>query len=169
VARTAKASATGAGRRAPLDVTKLHERAKALRTRIVKNVPLTVKIDLRLYQALIEAAEAHETDLSGIAREALAAGLQSIQNFAPADQFEPASIRPWAQAASRPPNAYEAITSAQMSDDPLIAAALSGGMRRGVGMQRPMRQHDARAPLDDEDLEGQLAQPAPAEPVAEEV
>ena len=124
--------------KAPLDLTALHARAKELKIRSSKRVALSVRVDESLYLALIEAGEKKGVDLAEILRMSIAMGLKHVDEYVTPETFKPVTIAPWASATpSRPFNAVEQLEGMDMQD-PLVRAALSGGMHRQAGMQRPI-------------------------------
>lgn len=166
MART-KRAVSPSKRAVPIDVTALRERAKKLEARIQYTVPITIKIDARMYEALVESTEKYEVRFADMVRRTIAEGLAHLTEFvSPYEEpFAPAEYRP-GRGLSRTRNALEQITGQpvvreQMVDnnDPLVAATLGMGVRAGmprrVGGQRAPSTvaHSIASALDDDEAE----------------
>lgn len=148
MART-KRAVSPAKRAAPIDVSALRERVKKIEARISYTVPVTVKIDARMYEALVNAAEKYEVRFVDIVRRSIAEGLSHMTEFvSPFDEsFETPEYRP-GRGMSRNRNALEQLTGQPVTrermvddNDPLVAATLNMGMRAGA----PRREANPRA------------------------
>jgi hypothetical protein len=145
-----------------VDLAALHARASALEAQHRQQVELRFRIDPRLYAVLIETAEKHEVRLRDLVPRALALGLEHVGEFVPPhDERSILHEREFSphRGQSRGISAYEAIVGQPVQpplipedDDPLIAAALSIGQRRGMarGPIGPRRPATMPSTLDDE-------------------
>lgn len=157
MARTKKATQGGEAR-GPVDVQKLHERARRLKTNVRKTVQIGAKIDARMYESLIEAAERFQVDLSEVVRRAIAQGLPGIAAFSADDEWKPPGYLP-GRGFSRPPSTLEIAVGATPAEDeagttgpvdPLMARFIPGGMRRNMAMRRPATAIEAEPEAEDE-------------------
>lgn len=158
MART-KRAASPQKRTQAIDVSALRERAKNLEARIQYTVPITIKIDARMYEALVEATEKYEVRFADMVRRTIAEGLTHLTEFVSPYEatFEQPEYRP-GRGMSRGRNALEAITGQPLvrdetlpDDDPLVAAAKSVGMRAGMPRRAPNPQAAAAATAMDRD------------------
>jgi len=93
MARTKKAVA--AGRRKPIDISSLQERARAIETasRAVKGT--TIRMPLGVYEALVEQMEHHRAKQHDVLVRAVALGLEALRAGEPLDGLAPRQYAPW--------------------------------------------------------------------------